>query len=166
MPPDPVETAFHAVMSDLDYPMLIVTTAAAGERAGCLVGFSSQCSIDPPRLAVWLSERNRTFRVALQAGALVVHFPSAVDQALAELFGGETGDEVDKFTRCRWHPGPEGLPVLSDCRRWVAGRVVDRFDTGDHVAFVLEPFDGAADGPWPGQLRFQSVKDVEAGHEP
>ena len=151
-------------MADLDYPMLIVTTAAAGERSGCLVGFSSQCSINPPRFTVWLSERNRTFRVALQAGALVVHFPAAGQDALAELFGGETGDEVDKFERCRWHDGPEGLPVLDDCERWVAGRVIDRMDTGDHVAFVLEPFGGAA-GPWPGPLRFQVVKGIDAGHE-
>lgn len=161
----PPEDTFHAVMADLDYPMLIVTAAAAGERAGCLVGFSTQCSINPPRLAVWLSQRNRTFRVALRAGALVAHFPAADQRALADLFGGETGDDVDKFSRCRWHPGPEGLPVLSDCHRWVAGRVVDRLDTGDHIGFILEPFAASA-GPWAGQLGFQSVKRIDAGHEP
>jgi hypothetical protein len=30
----------------------------------------------------------------------------AADGELAELFGGETGDEVDKFDRCEWRPGP------------------------------------------------------------
>lgn len=36
-------------MAELDYPMLIVTTRSGGELDGCLVGFSTQCSIDPAR---------------------------------------------------------------------------------------------------------------------
>ena len=46
------------------------------------------------------------------ADALAVHFlPDSADD-LAELFGSQTGDTVDKFARCRWHPGPAGLPIL------------------------------------------------------
>src|SRR5436309_11032282 len=86
--------------SELEYPMLIVTTAAGGERSGCLVGFHTQCSIDPPRWAVWISKENRTYRVAQGATTLAVHFPSVDDRELAELFGEETGDEVDKFAAC------------------------------------------------------------------
>ena len=34
----------------LDYPMYVVTAAGAGaEWDGCLVGFATQCSIDPAR---------------------------------------------------------------------------------------------------------------------
>src|SRR5207248_6722269 len=33
----------------------------------------------------------------------------------AALFGARTGDEVDKFTRCRWTSGPAGVPLLDDC---------------------------------------------------
>ncbi|MFE2251449.1 flavin reductase, partial [Streptomyces lavendulae] len=41
----------------LDGPVYVVAVAVAvgAERAGCLVGFASQCSIDPPRFIVWLS---------------------------------------------------------------------------------------------------------------
>ncbi len=152
------------VLSQLDYPMLIVTTTDGRARAGCLVGFASQCSIDPPLLMVWLSKRNRTARVAEGASDLLVHFPSEGQRQLAELFGSETGDDVDKFEHCRWQEGPAGLPLLSDCANWVAGRIVDRADTGDHVGHLLEPFDGAS-GPWAGQLGFQSMKDVEPGHD-
>lgn len=34
----------------LDAPMYVVTTAVDHERSGCLVGFTSQCSLDPVRL--------------------------------------------------------------------------------------------------------------------
>ncbi len=163
MPDDTAAEAFQRIAADLEYPMTIVTTVGADERAGCLVGFAAQCSIDPPLLMVWLSKKNRTTRVAQDASSLLVHFPSRDDVELATLFGSTTGDEVDKFARCRWEPGPEGLPLLSDCARWVAGHVLQRFDTGDHVGHLLELFAGAA-GEWAGQLGFQAVKDLDPGH--
>ena len=99
---------FARLVADLDYPMLLVTTRAGGSPEGCLVGFSSQCSINPPRFLVGLSNKNRTFRAAMQAPALAVHLIPEEAGELAELFGGETQDEIDKFTRCRWHPGRAG----------------------------------------------------------
>jgi riboflavin biosynthesis pyrimidine reductase/flavin reductase (DIM6/NTAB) family NADH-FMN oxidoreductase RutF len=154
---------FHAVMADLDHPMIIVTAAVDGERSGCLVGFSSQASIEPGRYGVWLSKKNHTHAIAMAAETLVVHFPSEADRPLAELFGTTTGDEIDKFERCSWHEGPDGAPVLDDVVRWFAGRVVDRVDTGDHTLLVLVPTDGGV-GPWEGQLGIQAVMDLDAGH--
>jgi len=155
--------AFDDVMGGLDSPMMIVTVAHHGERSGCLVGFGSQASIHPGRFGVWVSKANHTHRLAMQADVLAVHFPSPGDRPLAELFGTTTGDRVDKFARCRWHDGPEGVPVLDDLTRWFAGRVVDRVDTGDHTLVVLAPIEAAA-GPWSSQLGLQQVLDLEAGH--
>jgi flavin reductase (DIM6/NTAB) family NADH-FMN oxidoreductase RutF len=158
--------AFHRLVAGIDYPMHIVTTAAGGQPAGCLVGFATQCSIDPARMLVCLSVRNHTFRVAQRAGVLVVHFLSRKNLDLAKLFGEETGDEVDKFSRCQWVAGPGGAPVLEGVKGWVAGRVRTTLDAGDHTAFLLEPFAGeAADDPEP-QLSFQQVRDFHPGHEP
>jgi flavin reductase (DIM6/NTAB) family NADH-FMN oxidoreductase RutF len=111
-----------------------------------------------------LSRRNHTFRVASRAGALVAHVLGPQDRALAALFGGATGEAVDKFARCDWRPGPGG-PVLKMCRQWFAGRVLDRFDVGDHVAFLVEPFAAAAE-PLEGQLGFQDVRGLRPGHPP
>jgi len=160
---DSAAKAFQSIVADLDYPMGIVTTTDGDQSAGCLVGFAAQCSIDPPLVMVWLSKHNHTTRVARGAQGLLVHFLSRSDGDLAALFGEQTGDEVDKFARCRWQPGPDGLPLLSDCSRWFAGRIVERLDTGDHVGHLVEPF-AAATGDWSGQLGFQSVKDLDPGH--
>ena len=152
------------LVGDLDYPRMIVTAAAGGQKAGCLVGFATQCSIQPPLFAVWLSRKNHTFRVAQQADVLTVHFPSSDEAALATLFGGETGDEVDKFAQCRWREGSDHAPVLEDCVRWFTGRVVERIPTEDHVGFLLQPLE-AGSGPWAGQLGFQSARHISPGHE-
>ena len=155
---------FAEVTGDLDYPMLVVTVIAADERAGCLVGFATQCSIDPPRFMVCLSDKNHTTRVAARADALAVHFLPATALDLAELFGSETGDEIDKFARCAWHAGPEGLPILDACGRWLAGRIVDRHTVGDHIAHVLEPFAARADGSTK-IFSFHQARELSPGHE-
>ena len=159
------QDAFDALMGELDYSMLIVTAASGPQRAGCLVGFATQCSIEPRRFLVCLSDKNRTLRVATRAGALVVHLPTTAMPGLVELFGGETGDDIDKFARCAWHPGPRGLPILDGCPRWFAGDVVARRPLGDHTAFVLAPF-AAESGAGGEGFPFQRAKRVSPGHEP
>ena len=146
--------------------MLAVTTAVDGERSGCLVGFHTQCSIDPARFLVCISKANHTFGLAQRAGTVVMHFLTDADLELATLFGEETGDEIDKFARCGWRPGPHGVPVLAGVTGWLAARVLDRFDAGDHLALLVEPFDGEAGEPdeRPRQLSFQQVRDMEPGH--
>ena len=154
---------FHALVGGLEYPMFIVTARAGDEPLGCLIGFATQTSIDPPRFLVCLSRNNRTYRHGRDADHLGVHCVPAHATALAELFGGETGDDVDKFERCAWHEGPHGVPVLDDCPTWFVGRVLERHPLGDHVGFLLEPVAGAAgDEPW---LSRDDVLDIDAGHE-
>ena len=118
--------AFDAIVADIETPMYVVTTAAGAERGGCLVGFASQCSIEPPRFCVWLSKLNHTYHLAQSAATLVVHLLRHGDQDLARRFGSETGDEVDKFTDIAWHAGPGGCPVIPRCD-WFAGTIVDPY---------------------------------------
>jgi flavin reductase (DIM6/NTAB) family NADH-FMN oxidoreductase RutF len=158
--------AFHRIVAELDYPMIVATTAAGADMDGCLVGFSTQCSIRPPRYAVFLSKKNRTAEVAARAEIIVVHVLRPGDKPIARLFGEETGDEVPKLAQCSWRPGPGGVPVIDDCD-WFAGRILQRVDVGDHVLHLLDVIDeGDATRTDRGQLGFQAVRDLKAGHEP
>lgn len=156
--------AFDDLVGGLDYPMFIATTRAEGELAGCLVGFATQCSIDPPRFLICLSDKNRTCRVARAADALAVHFVPSSAEDLAELFGGETGDEVDKFARCEWREGPRGLPILAECDNWFVGAILARHDLGDHVGFLLDPIEAQSGTPFD-EFTFHRARRIEPGHE-
>lgn len=160
-------TAFHAAMAQLDMPMQIVTAAAPdrGEYGGCLVGFAAQCSIEPPRFMVWLSKKNHTLKIARRAEVLAVHFPTPDQLDIAKRFGTRSGDHVDKLASERWHEGPHGVPILDDVPRWFAGRITERLDSGDHVAFMLEPITGSVHPEDLPQLGFQAVKHLQPGHE-
>ncbi len=94
---------------------------------------------------------------------MAVHLLGGHQRALAELFGTETGDQSDKFSRCRWTEGPGGVPLLDGCPGRFVGRVLDRIDAGDHLGYLLEVVDVEAGEP--GELlTFQAVRDLEPGH--
>jgi flavin reductase (DIM6/NTAB) family NADH-FMN oxidoreductase RutF len=156
---------FAQLARQLDYSMFIVTTAADGERDGCLVGFATQISIKPPRFLVCLSVKNRTYRLATRAEVLIVHFVPEDATELAEHFGGETGDEIDKFADVEWREGPAGAPILIVLENWFAGRILERLNLGDHCGFVLEPISGQA-GRSESPLTFHRARSIEPGHEP
>jgi flavin reductase (DIM6/NTAB) family NADH-FMN oxidoreductase RutF len=94
---------------------------------------------------------------------IAIHMPSADHVDLARLFGHESGDRIDKFAGCRWHPGPAGVPILDDCRGWVAGPVRDRVNLGDHVGLIID-IDHAHDAGIGRQLRASDIRDLRPGH--
>jgi flavin reductase (DIM6/NTAB) family NADH-FMN oxidoreductase RutF len=163
---DATEQQFQRFVGGLDYPLFVVTAAGDGERDGCLVGFATQCSIDPPLFLVCLSVKNRTHRIAQHAQTLVVHEVPRDRRDLAQLFGGQTADQTDKLAKADWHPGPGGAPIVDGLPNWFAGRIVQRLDwSGDHTGFVLAPVDAQA-GADEQELSFQDAKDIEPGHAP
>ena len=158
---------FSALVGELESPMSIVTVHADDERAGCLVSFLTQTSLHPPRFLVCLSRRNHTYHVAMRhrARVLAVHFLGSDDHGLAELFGGQTGDRVDKLEESEWHTGPEGAAILDACENWFVGEVIGQLALGDHVGFLLEPV-AARYGGAAAALTLQDVGDIEPGHQP
>jgi flavin reductase (DIM6/NTAB) family NADH-FMN oxidoreductase RutF len=158
-------SSFTSLVAELEYPMYVVTAAANGERAGCLVGFGTQTSIHPARFLVCISVKNRTLRVAERASVLAVHVLSDEprERELAELFGHETGDETDKFERLALHEGPAGVPLLDGIPNRFVGRVLERLELGDHVGFLLDPVE-AQHGEHVDEFGFQEAKDIEPGH--
>ena len=157
--------AFERIAATLDVPMVIVTTRVGNEMDGCLVGFSTQCSIDPSRYFVCLSTKNRTYELAQRASTLVVHVlhDDRHDRALARLFGEHTARDVDKLADCEWEPGPDGVPVLGSCD-WFGGPILRRTDLGDHVGFTIDMEYGQAARPDERHLTFRDVTDLTAGN--
>jgi flavin reductase (DIM6/NTAB) family NADH-FMN oxidoreductase RutF len=155
--------AFSGIVLALDGPMFVVTAAVEDERSGCLIGFGMPCSVDPQRFLACISKVNHTHGLALRASHLAVHVVPAGREDLAELFGGETGDEVDKFAQCAWSPGPSGSTLLDDCPDRFVGAVLDRFDVGDHTAMLLDPVWAQHGGGDPA-LRFSRAREIAPGH--
>ena len=160
--------ALELFLEKLDYSMFVVTAAVGDERSGCLVGFVTQCSIHPTRFLVCISDKNRTFDLATRTPAIGLHLVPRDATDLIELFGGETGDEIDKFARTPWSPGPRGVPLLDGCPSRLACEVIERIPVGDHLALLVEPIEaegGAGAGPEPVfTMAMARRQAIEPGH--
>ncbi len=155
---------FDELVRVADGTMIIVTASFGGERAGCLVGFHCQCSIEPARYAIWLSKPNHTCRIAIQSTHLGVHFLGREDVELARRFGEHTGDEMDKFSGQAVDEGPGGVPLLTECaNRMVTRRVTSMDDGGDHICFVAEAVT-VRNARRSAPLRLSDVSDFTPGH--
>ena len=156
---------FDQLMASIDPALVVVTTAADDERAGCLVGFHAQSSMAPHGYAVLISKANHTFRVAVRASHLAVHFLTSKDHDLARTFGTQTGDEVDIFDQVPWRRGPQGVPVLTGCDHGLVGRKEAMLDDGgDHVIVTLDPVEVWSREPFT-PLRVSDVRDLTPGHD-
>ena len=161
---DVTEQPFTEIMSSLDAPLIVVTASDGTERAGCLVGFHVQSSIEPARFCVWLSKANHTYRIALRATHLGIHFLTTNDLPLAQHFGTLTGDDGDKFTSVEVHTGPGHVPVLHECaNRMVVKRTVLVDEGGDHVCMAAEVVSAHSTGPFV-PLRLSKASHLTPGH--
>jgi flavin reductase (DIM6/NTAB) family NADH-FMN oxidoreductase RutF len=134
---DVSDDAFDALMTSVDPPLIVVTTAAEGERAGCLVGFHAQSSITPHHYCLWLSKANHTYVVGLRATHFGVHFLTTDDFTLAERFGTLSGEDTDKFAGLEMELDPHGIPDLTACPNRVSLERLAVLDDGsDHVCLT------------------------------
>lgn len=157
------EGAFDALMAGADPAMVVVTTTAEDVRAGCMVGFHSQSSMTTEQYCLWLSKANHTYRVALRASHLAVHFLTEEDMALAEAFGTLTGEDTDKFAGLAVDTDEHGVPLLRDCpHRLVLERIAVLDDGGDHVCFTGRVLAARTAGEFV-PLRLSEVTHLRAG---
>ncbi len=148
----------------IDYPYFVVTVRSPeSELSGCLAGFVTQCSIDPPNFLVCISKVNHTLGVAAHAPGMGLHLLGRDQVDLARLFGEETGDLVDKFASVDWRLGPTGAPLLVDAAVSMEGQVLGHFSVGDHEAFLMRAVRASAGGH-SGLLTFRSGPRLEPGH--
>jgi flavin reductase (DIM6/NTAB) family NADH-FMN oxidoreductase RutF len=159
------DDAFGTVMASIDPPLVVVTTVAEGEQAGCLVGFHAQSSISPEHYCVWLSKANHTYRTSLRATYFAVHFLTKDDLELAERFGTLTGEDTDKFAGLDVDHDPHGVPLLRACpNRLSLERLAMLDDGSDHVCLTTRVLAAGTGGRFE-PLRVSDAAHLEPGHE-
>ena len=148
----------------IDYAYFVVTVRAPdAEMSGCLAGFATQRSIDPPNFLVCISKVNHTLGVAERASGMGLHLLGEDQVDVARLFGEETGDLVDKFASVDWRLGSTGAPLLVETAVSMEGQILGHFSVGDHEAFVMRGVRAVA-GEHAGLLTFRSAPKLHPGH--
>ncbi len=111
---------------------------ASGEVAALTVNSFTSVSLDPPQVLVCIAHTSSSFRVMSKAERLAVHILSESQEEIARRLAtaGLTGEE--RLAEIGWAPGPGNEPHLSDVASRLAGRVVNRLDSGDHLILLVE----------------------------
>jgi flavin reductase (DIM6/NTAB) family NADH-FMN oxidoreductase RutF len=153
-----------AFFDRIDYPYYVVTVRSPeGEMSGCLAGFVTQCSIEPPNFLTCISRVNHTLGIAERAPGMGLHLLGSDQVDLARLFGEETGDVVDKFASVDWRLGSTGAPLLVEAAVSMEGQVLGHFSVGDHEAFLIRGVRAVEGGP-SGLLTLRSAPPLRPGH--
>ncbi len=164
-----VEDTYDQILDSLQWPMVVVTARADddGERGGCLVGFHTQCSIEPRRHLVMISDANHTAAIVRRASRVAVHFLGVEQTELARAFGELTDDDpgTNKLAGVAVGDDP-AAPILEDAAAWFVGSIVERVDVGDHTALLLEPERAERRRPLDAehQFGFQQAREFHPGH--
>ena len=141
---------FNELMGRIDHPMVVVTTAAGHARAGCLVGFHSQCGMEPPLYAIWLSKANHTYRIGALADTFAVHFLGPDDRAAGRAVRHHLRRRQRQVRAVRLGARPRRRAAARRVENRFVGRRTALVDPGsDHVCVVLSPVDASTgtDGP-------------------
>lgn len=150
-------------MAMLDGPVFVVTSRADDQPSGCLISFASQTSVAPPSFLVAIPRSSGTSDAVRRSEYLAVHVLAQHQVALAELFDGETEDEAERFGRCSWRTGPNGMPILDEAIGWFVGKTAYWLDIGDHLGYVVEPVAGWAPESYDDVLYLSDLDDLDPG---
>lgn len=138
---------------------LYAVTCAAGERhTGFTATWLTQCSFEPPLLALGVRPDSLAAELIAESGAFVVNFVGRDRTDLLQAFFRPVARSGDKLAGWELLPGPTGPPILAVAVAWLACRVVDRAAPGDHIVFFAEVVEAGrpsaaepirlADTPW------------------
>lgn len=127
---DALRAAFREAMAGVCTPVSVVTALSGGRPHGTTVSAFASLSMTPPMLLVALDRRSDLLAVLRNRGRFGVNVLSGGQSQLALAFARKGGPA--KFTGIDWRLDA-GVPRLPGAAGFVACRVADLVDGGDHV---------------------------------
>ncbi len=99
----------------------------------------TQCSFDPPMVALAVESDSHSRQVIEASGAFAVNLYESGQRELAGSLGRTFGKHPEKLSEVTWTPGPlTGSPLLATALGWVECKIVGSLPAGDHILFVAE----------------------------
>ena len=110
----------------------------AGELAAITVNSFASVSLDPARVLVCIAHRSSAFPVLSASSRIAVHVLTDEQEEVARRLATAGLSAAERLTDVPWRPGAAGEPLLAGVAARLAGPVVQRVDSGDHVIVVLD----------------------------
>jgi 3-hydroxy-9,10-secoandrosta-1,3,5(10)-triene-9,17-dione monooxygenase reductase component len=113
----------------------VVTSGVDGRAMGTTVNSFTSVSLDPPLVLFCLHQESRLRAVLEESRLFVVNFLAGQQESLAWAFAGRETAVIEDVAN---HRSVGGTPILSDALAFLACRLVNEFEGGDHTIFLGE----------------------------
>ena len=126
------------VLRLFSYGLYVVTVRQGNEVNGFTANWITQCSFEPPLVAVAVENDSRSLPMIQESGVFAINVLESGQRELAAMLGRSYRKAPDKLQQVATQTGPTGLPILEDALGYVECRVVSTCPSGDHTLFVGE----------------------------
>ncbi len=119
---------------------LHTATAKHGDNISMMTAnWLTQCSFEPPLLALAVEADSHSRQVIEASGAYAINIYETGQRELAGSLGRTFRKHPEKMSEVAWKPGPvTGSPLLDSALGWVECKIISSTPAGDHILFVAE----------------------------
>ncbi len=136
-----MEKAWQDVLDRFPYGIYLVTIAVPDGYNGMIASWVTQCSHEPPQLALAIRKNRLSREQILQTKKFCINVLPREAAGIIKHFKIE--DWTHKFDAFGYHLSPAGLPVVDECIGYLDCLLESEIDTGDHTLFIGKIFAGA-----------------------
>ena len=125
----------------LHHNVAIVSAGTAGEAVGATVTWFMQSSFEPPLVTLAVKADSRLYESIKANGSLVISLVAKGDKGLAGAFFKPRNWEDGQFGGFDAQPHELGGAIIASSPAWLACRVQEIIEKGDHHVVIAEVVD-------------------------
>ncbi|MDQ8205045.1 flavin reductase family protein [Pelagicoccus sp. SDUM812003] len=131
--------ALHETLRQIPYNLFAIGVGSSGGEENAFIGsWVTQCSFDPPMLAIAVQKDSKSYQLIESDGVFSVNLLSKDQEEIARKLVRPQHRVDDKLEGVSHRSGVTGAPILNLCLSYIECRVVDTLQTGGHVLVVGE----------------------------
>ena len=140
-----MEKTWQDVLDRFHYGIYLITITAEDGYNGMIASWATQCSHEPPRLALAIRQNRLSHAQILETGKFCVNvLPRELASTIKNF---KIADWKNKFHAAGHSLSANGLPVLDECLGYLDCVVGQTVNAGDHTLFIGEIVAGGMKNP-------------------
>jgi flavin reductase (DIM6/NTAB) family NADH-FMN oxidoreductase RutF len=131
-----MEKAWQDVLDRFHYGIYLVTISAAEGYNGMIASWVTQCSHEPPLVALAIRKNRLSHAQILETKKFCINVLPREAAGMIKQF--KIPDWMHKFDASGYELSATGLPVIDECIGYLDCQLQRVIETGDHTLFIGE----------------------------
>ena len=132
------EEAKKKVLRSIPYGLYVIGVVHEGVHHAFTGSWLSQCSMKPPRIMLGVRQGTHSLELLKKGQVFSVNFLAKRDVKVLEKFFKPTPADGNRFGDLTYTAKETGAPILDKAISYLECRLVNTFDSGDHLTIIGE----------------------------